>query len=92
MFNPLAPNLDDYSIDDLTKRLSQLNARLSGAIKSGNPTVAQQVRVLIMETSEELAKRNRDLMKKTQEEMNKGKEPVRKDLDPENTDPMDIGE
>ena len=34
------------------------------------------------------------MMKKTQEEMNKGKDPDKlpKILDPENTDPMDIGE
>ena len=87
MFNPLSPNLTDLSIDDLTKRMSKLHARLAEATQFGRQEVIDQVRNMLVETSEELSKRSRDLKKKPDD---KDKPKSRKD--PENMDPYDIGE
>ena len=88
MFNPLTPDLNDMSIDDLTKRLSKLNARMAAARKSGNQAVCNQVGVMVMETSEALAQRSIDLLKVAKDEDPKY-DPKK---DPDNTDPIDIGE
>tara|TARA_B110001454_G_C12668201_1_gene412527 strand:+ start:1019 stop:1285 length:267 start_codon:yes stop_codon:yes gene_type:complete len=88
MYNPLTPDLNELSIDDLTKRLSKLNARMVGARQSGNQSVMTQIGVMIMETSEALAKRSMDMLKVKKEQHEKY-DPTK---DPNNTDPIDIGE
>jgi predicted transcriptional regulator len=88
MYNPLTPDLNDLSIDDLTKRLSKLNARMVGARQSGNQAVMSQISIMITETSEALAKRSMDMLTAKKEEHEKY-EPTK---DPNNTDPIDIGE
>jgi predicted transcriptional regulator len=88
MFNPLTPDLNDFSIDDLTNRLSKLNARMVAARKSGSQAVCNQVGAMIQETSEALAKRSTDLLKKNVKEDPKY-DPKK---DPENDDPLEIGE
>ncbi len=87
MFNPLSPNLSELSIDDLTKRISKLNARLAEAIQFGRQEVVDQVRNMLFETSEELSKRSRDLNKKPEDE-----DKPKNRRDPENLDPLDVGE
>ena len=88
MFNPLTPDLNEFSIDEWTKRLSKLNGRLSGARQSGNQAVCNQVQAMIFETSEALAKRSIDTLK-IKKEKDSENDPKK---DPSNTDPMDIGE
>jgi hypothetical protein len=88
MYNPLTPDLNEFSIDELTKRLSKLNARLVGARQSGNQAVCNQVQAMVFETSEALAKRSIDMLK-----VKKEKDPENNPKkDPSNTDTMDIGE
>lgn len=88
MYNPLSPDLNELSIDELTKRLSKLNARLTGARQSGNQAVCNQVQAMVFETSEALAKRSMDMLKVKKEDDPKH-DPKK---DPNNTDPIDIGE
>ena len=88
MYNPLSPDLNELSIDELTKRLSKLNARLTGARQSGNQAVCNQVQAMVFETSEALAKRSMDMLK-VKKEKDSENDPKK---DPSNTDPMDIGE
>ena len=88
MFNPLSPDLSEMSIDDLTSRLSKLNARMVAAVRSGNQASVNQARVMILEASEELAKRSRDLVKKPDEQ----EQTTDSKYDPLNMDPLDVGE
>jgi|TARA_B110000196_G_C20486754_1_gene360501 hypothetical protein len=88
MYNPLTPDLEELSIDELTKRLSKLNARMVGARQSGSQAVMNQIGVMIAETSEALAKRSTDMLrvkKKENPEYDEAK-------DPENPSSIDIGE
>lgn len=87
MYNPLTPDLSELSIDELTKRLSKLNARMAEALQFGRVEVANQVRVMITETSEELSKRSRDLLKKPEDE-----DKTKNRRDPNNLDPLNVGE
>ena len=88
MYNPLTPDLNELSIDDLTTRLSKLNARMVGARQSGNQSVCNQVGIMIMETSEALARRSTDMLR-----VKKTEAPdYDANIDPEQVNSIDVGE
>lgn len=47
MEHPLINNLDEYSIDDLSSKISELNKKLSIAMTTGNAHLCNQIRMAI---------------------------------------------
>lgn len=47
MEHPLIGNLDDYSIDELSSKISELNKKLSFAMTTGNGHLCNQLRMAI---------------------------------------------
>jgi len=47
MEHPLINNIDDLSVEDLQKRISDLNKKLSFAVRSGNAHLAGQIRMAL---------------------------------------------
>jgi hypothetical protein len=47
MEHPLINNLDEYSIDELTTKISELNKKLSIATSTGNAHLCNQIRMAI---------------------------------------------
>jgi hypothetical protein len=47
MEHPLIGNLDDLSVDDLGKKVTDLNLKLSIAMRSGNGNLCNQLRMAI---------------------------------------------
>ena len=83
MFNPLSPDLSEMSLDELTKRVSDLHKRLAHARQFQRQEVITQTGLMLEEATYELAKRSRDMYKqKTEpEDENKIKERDKPNLD-----------
>ena len=67
MFNPLSPDLSEMSIDELTKRVSDLHKRLAHARQFQRQEVITQTGLMLEEATYELAKRSRDMYKQKTE-------------------------
>ena len=67
MFNPLSPDLSEMSIDELTKRVSDLHKRLAHARQFQRQEVITQTGLMLEEATYELAKRSRDMYKQKAE-------------------------
>ena len=86
MFNPLSPDLSELSIDELTKRVSDLHKRLAHARQFQRQEVITQTGLMLEEATYELAKRSRDMYK---QKVDPEPEPEEKKVDKPN---LDIGE
>lgn len=67
MFNPLSPDLSEMSLDELTKRVSDLHKRLAHARQFQRQNVITQTGLMLEEATYELAKRSRDMYKQKTE-------------------------
>ena len=67
MFNPLSPDLSEMSLDELTKRVSDLHKRLAHARQFQRQEVITQTGLMLEEATYELAKRSRDMYKQKTE-------------------------
>ena len=47
MEHPIIGNLDDLSVDDLGKKVTDLNQKLSIAMRSGNGNLCNQIRMAL---------------------------------------------
>ena len=63
MFNPLSPDLSEMSLDELTKRVSNLHKRLAHARQFQRQETITQTGIMLQEAEYELAKRSRDMYK-----------------------------
>ena len=63
MFNPLSPDLSEMSLDELTKRVSDLHKRLAHARQFQRQETITQTGIMLQEAEYELAKRSRDMYK-----------------------------
>ena len=67
MFNPLSPDLSEMSLDELTKRVSDLHRRLAHARQFQRQESITQTGIMLEEATYELAKRSRDMYKQKTE-------------------------
>lgn len=75
MAHPLTPNLTEVSTEDINKKISELNSRLSMSYRWGRGDLVQQIQMLLEDYNFELQMRNQ----KQLEEMQK-KNPNFKDI------------
>ena len=75
MGHPLSPNLSSLSLDELQKKISELNQRLNVAYRMGRADIVQQIYLFLEDYNNELQERSR----KQLEEMQK-KNPNFKDI------------
>ena len=66
MGHPLTPKLSDLSMEDLTKKISELNSRLSMAYRWGRGDLVSQVYLLLEDYNFELSERNRKQLEELQ--------------------------
>lgn len=85
MFNPLSPDLESMSTEELTKRVSSLHKRLAHASQFGRQEVITQTSNMLQEAQWELAKRSRDMYKKKET-------PDEEEEEKEDKPNLDIGE
>ena len=67
MGHPLTPDLTKMTMDEFTKKFTDLQNRLSTAYRWGNGQMVQQLQLLLQDYQEELNRRNQkqldDMMK-----------------------------
>ena len=86
MFNPLSPDLSEMSLDDLTKRVSDLHKRLAHARQFQRQETITQTGIMLQEAEYELAKRSREMYKQKLEPETPEDEPK------EDKPNLDVGE
>jgi hypothetical protein len=59
MSHPLTPNLSNLSQDELLKKISELNQRLSTAYRMGRSDMVNQIYLLLEDYNYEYQERNR---------------------------------
>jgi hypothetical protein len=70
MGHPLTPKLSDLSLDDLSKKINELNKRLSMAYRWGRGDLVNQVYLLLEDYQSELNERNRKQLEEMQKKNN----------------------
>jgi hypothetical protein len=60
MGHPLTPNLREMSMEDLTKKIGDLNSRFSSAFNMGRTDHIYQLQMILQDYNEELQRRNQE--------------------------------
>ena len=71
MFHPLAPNLSDLSMDEVSKKHGELMTRLNQAYRFGPTSAIPQLHMLQQHYAEEIQRRNQKQLEDMQEQMKK---------------------
>jgi hypothetical protein len=71
--HPLGNNLTTLSDDELTKKLGELNKRMTQAYRSGPYQIIPQLQMLIQDHQEEVSRRNAKLMQEMSDKFDKDK-------------------
>lgn len=66
MGHPLTPNLSSLSLDEVQKKISDLNQRLSSAYRMNRNDIVQQIYLLLEDYNNELQERNRKQLEEMQ--------------------------
>ena len=64
MKHPLINNIDDLSVDDLQKRISDLNKKLSFAMRTGNAHLTGQIRMALETFNSKYQQRMQEIYEK----------------------------
>lgn len=67
MFHPLITNLKDVSLDDLTSKINELYQKLNQAMRMGNASIANQLRMVLNTYQEEYQRRMAETAEKAKE-------------------------
>jgi hypothetical protein len=70
MEHPLIGNLDDLSIDDLSAKVSDLNNKLSIAVRTGNGHLCNQIRMALNSYQNKYQEKLQDSYRKQSTDIN----------------------
>ena len=70
MEHPLIGNLDDLSIDDLSAKVSDLNNKLSIAVRTGNRHLCNQIRMALNSYQNKYQEKLQDSYRKQSTDIN----------------------
>lgn len=65
MEHPLVPNLDSLTIDELGSKISELNKKLTIAMRMGNGHLCEQIRMALENYQIKYQEKNQDLFNKS---------------------------